>query len=74
MHYGKDELNFSLVDKKDSHKKERMNENVRLKNISKNIDSINEPELDDEPFFDFDSDIEIGEEEAKFLSGMKMKV
>ena len=67
MHYGKDELNFSLVDKKDSHKKERMNENVRLKNLSKNIDSICEPELDDEPFFDFGSDIVIGEEEARFL-------
>lgn len=73
MHYGKDELNFSLVDKKDIHKKERMNENIRLKNLSKNIDSIREPELDDEPFFDFDSDIEIGEEEAKYIS-KKIKV
>lgn len=73
MHFGKDELNFSLVDKKDSHKKERMNENVRLKNLSKNIQNVLEPDIDDEPFFNFESDIEIGEEEAKFLNGLSKR-
>ena len=71
MHYGKDELNFSLVDKKDEHKKDRMNENIRLKNLSKNISSIQEPDLDDEPFFEFEKDIEIGEDEAKFLKNVR---
>lgn len=74
MHFGKDELNFSLVDKKDSHKKERMNENVRLKNLSKNIQNVLEPDIDDEPFFNFESDIEIGEEEmANILRNLQDK-
>lgn len=68
MHYGKDELDFDLVDKETVHKRERQSENVRLKSMSKNPKDLIEPE-DDEPFFDFENDFEIREEEAKFLSG-----
>lgn len=53
MHYGKDELTFSLVDKKDFHKKERLSENIRIKSISKNPKDYIELD-DDEPFFNFD--------------------
>lgn len=69
MHYGKDELDFDLVDKNVSNKRERLNENIRLKTISKNPKDLIEPE-DDEPFFDFVDDIVIDEEEAKFLVGL----
>jgi len=53
--------NFKLVQKEDSNKRERMNTNQTLRNLSRNYSSaICEEDIDDEPFFEFDS-VENGE-------------
>lgn len=48
--------NFKLVQKEDSNKRERMTTNQTLRNLSRNHSSvIDEDDIDDSPFFDFDS-------------------
>lgn len=47
--------NFKLVQKEDSNKRERMTTNQTLRNLSRNHSSVIDEEIDDEPFFDFDS-------------------
>ncbi len=52
--------NFKLVQKEDSNKRERMNTNQTLRNLSRNYSSaICEDDIDDEPFFEFDSTEEV---------------
>jgi hypothetical protein len=48
--------NFKLVQKDDSNKRERMNVNQNLRNLSRNYSFVIDEEIDDEPFFDFDSE------------------
>lgn len=47
--------NFKLVQKEDSNKRERMSTNQTLRNLSRNYSSEICEEIDDAPFFDFDS-------------------
>lgn len=47
--------NFKLVQKEDSNKRERMNMNQNLRNLRNHSSVICEDDIDDEPFFEFDS-------------------
>ena len=47
--------NFKLVQKEDSNKRERMNMNQTLRNLRNHSSAFCEDDIDDEPFFEFDS-------------------
>ena len=48
---------FKLVQKEDINKRERINVNKNLKNISRNPSlAISEDEIDDTPFFNFEEE------------------
>ena len=48
---------FKLVQKEDTNKRERINVNKNLKNISRNPSlAISEDEIDDTPFFNFEEE------------------